>query len=300
MEDKNINIAVLTGGTSSERSVALQSAKNIINKLRERYTVKIFDFPKGIDTFCKEYKKFNIAVPIFHGRGGEDGAVQGFLKTLAVPFIFSDIEAHAIGMNKLNSKLLVEKVGIKTPKSQIFSGSKLKYTKPVVIKPMAGGSSIGISIAKNQKELNTALQEANKYDHTILIEDYVKGREFTVAIIEEQEKNFALPVIEIRSKNQFFDFESKYNADLVEEICPAPIDAKLARQLQKSALLAHQTIGARHLSRSDFIVSGKNIYFLEINTIPGITKNSLLPKSLKVAKKSLEALLDYWIKSSLK
>ncbi|MBT4849800.1 D-alanine--D-alanine ligase [Candidatus Parcubacteria bacterium] len=299
MQDKDIKIAVLTGGDSSERSVALQSAKNVLASLRKRYNVKVFDFPKGLDTFSKEYKNFDVAVPIFHGPGGEDGAVQGYLKTLGVPFIFSDIEAHAIGMNKENSKLLVEKAGIKTPGSQILKQTKLKYSKPVVIKPLAGGSSIGINIARNQVQLDKALKEALKYDQTILVEDYIKGDEFTVSIIEDKGKEFALPVIEIRSKNKFFDYQSKYDPDLVEEICPAPIDKKLSSELQRLALLAHQTIGARHLSRSDFIISGKNIYFLEINTIPGITKNSLLPKSLLTAGINLEDLLDYWIKTSL-
>ncbi len=299
MSDKDIKIAVLTGGDSSERSVALQSAKNILISLRKRYNVKVFDFPKGIDTFSKEYKNFDIAIPIFHGPGGEDGAVQGYLKMLGVPFIFSDIEAHAIGMNKINTKLLVAQAGLDIPGHKIFEQKKLKYTKPVVIKPLAGGSSIGINIARNQTELDKALKEAAKYDTTILIEDYIKGDEFTVSVVEEAGDEYALPVIEIRSKNNFFDYQSKYDPNLVEEICPAPIDKKLSLELQRLALLAHQTIGARHLSRSDFIVSGKKIYFLEINTIPGITKNSLLPKSLVAAGKNLEDLLDYWIKSSL-
>ena len=192
MQDKDIKIAVLTGGDSSERSVALQSAKNVLASLRKRYNVKVFDFPKGLDTFSKEYKNFDVAVPIFHGPGGEDGAVQGYLKTLGVPFIFSDIEAHAIGMNKENSKLLVEKAGIKTPGSQILKQTKLKYSKPVVIKPLAGGSSIGINIARNQVQLDKALKEALKYDQTILVEDYIKGDEFTVSIIEDKGKSLSV------------------------------------------------------------------------------------------------------------
>ena len=109
--DKDIKIALLTGGDSSERSIALQSTKGIIAPLRQRYDLKVFDFPKGIDTFLKEYKNYHAAIPVFHGPGGEDGQIQGFLKTLGVPFIFSDVEAHALGMNKVFSKEIVSAAG---------------------------------------------------------------------------------------------------------------------------------------------------------------------------------------------
>ena len=134
----------------------------------------------------------------------------------------------------------------------------------------------------------------------MLVEDYLVGEEFTVPIVEYNDKTISLPVIQIKSKRDFFDYQSKYDPDLVEEICPAPINQTLARELQGFALQVHKLLGARHLSRSDFIVSKNKVYFLEINTIPGMTKESLLPKAIQAANLDFTDLLDQWIKSSIK
>ncbi len=291
-------IAVLSGGQSSEREVALRSATNIVDILKEKYTVELFDLPKELDKFLKEYKEYSVAIPVFHGPGGEDGVVQGFLKTLGIPFIFSDVEAHAVAMNKYLTKQLVEQIGILTPKSKLLlTKEKIKYEKPVVIKPEPGGSSIGINIVNSQSELDKALEQAFKYANKVLIEDYIQGDEFTIAVIEEAKQTKALPVIQVISKNKFFDYQSKYDANLVDEVCPAQIDNILAKKLQTLGIKIHQLLGVRHLSRSDFIVANNKIYFLEINTIPGITKESLLPKAIKAANKDFLALLEDWINS---
>ncbi|MBT4209905.1 MAG: D-alanine--D-alanine ligase [Candidatus Komeilibacteria bacterium] len=293
-----MRIAVLTGGTSSEREVALASSENVIQALKKNYEVTVFDFPKDLDKFLAEYKKYQAAVPVFHGPGGEDGVVQGFLKTLGVPFIFSDVEAHAVGMDKYLSKYLAEKIGLLLAGDQILNKlTKIEFKKAVVIKPLAGGSSIGISIAHNQADLDKSLEKAFKYSDKVLVEDYIEGKELTVPIIDKDGEAFALPVIEIRSKNSFFDYESKYDNKLVEELCPALIDNKLAEELQAQALKMHLALGARHISRSDFIVDEDKIYFLEINTIPGMTNNSLLPKAIQVGGEDFANLLDIWIKS---
>lgn len=293
-----MKIAVLTGGDSSEREVALASSKNVINSLLDKYKVDVFDFPRDIDKFLKLYKEYRVAVPVFHGPGGESGVVQGFLKTLSVPFIFSKAEVHAIGMDKNLSKNLAKQSGLLIAPDIILNKIiKLKFKKSVVIKPLAGGSSIGISIAHNQADLDKAIKEAFKYSDKVLIEDYIDGKELTVPVIDKGNKSFALPVIEVRSKNDFFDYESKYDDKLVDEICPAEIDDNLAQELQQQALKMHQALGARHISRSDFIVSNNKIYFLEINTIPGMTTNSLLPKSIRVGGEDFVDLLDNWIKS---
>ena len=177
-------IAILTGGTSSEREIALLSAKNVVEELKSKFELKIFDFPKNIDAFYKEYKNFAVSIPIFHGPGGEDGVIQGFLKTLKIPFIFSDVKAHAIGMDKVLSKILVAKNNILTPDYQL-ANKQTKFIKPVIIKPLTGGSSIGINIANNQEELDQAISQALKYDDQILLEDYIQGQEFTVVVIEQ-------------------------------------------------------------------------------------------------------------------
>lgn len=296
-----MKIALLTGGESSEREVALASSKNVFNCLSDKYSVDIFDIPKDLDVFLKSYNNYQAAIPVFHGPGGEDGQIQGLLKTLKIPFIFSDIEAHAIGMDKYISKRLAVNIGFSTLPDKLLNRlSKIKFERPLVIKPLAGGSSIGISIAHNQKDLDSALQKAFKYSSRVLLENYTKGKELTVAVVDKNGKAIALPVIEIRSRNDFFDYESKYDAKLVEELCPAPIDEKLAQNLQSQALSIHQAIGARHISRSDFIVSEDKIYFLEINTIPGMTDNSLLPKAIKAANLKFSDLLADWLKDAIK
>jgi D-alanine-D-alanine ligase len=296
-----MKVALLTGGDSSERKVAFASAKTVIQALEKNHKVTVFDFPKDLGNFLNNYKEYKVAVPVFHGPGGEDGVIQGFLKTLGIPFIFSDVEAHAVGMDKYLSKYLAEKTGLLIANDKILNkDSKLKFQKSVVIKPLAGGSSIGISIAHNQVELDKALQDAFRYDDKVLVEDYIKGSEFTVSVIDKEDNPLALPVIEIRFKNDFFDYESKFAGEIAEEICPAPIDDALAKKLQEQALKMHQALGAKHISRSDFIVVGDKIYFLEINTIPGMTDISLTPKSIRVGGEDFTELLDNWVKSVIK
>lgn len=293
-----MKIAILTGGESSEREVALRSADNVINALKKKYEVAVFDLPKNLPDFLRSYSQYQVAVPVFHGPGGEDGQIQGFLKTLGLPFIFSDVEAHAVGMNKFLTKHLAEKIGLVTPASKILFESPTyhyNYKGPLVIKPLAGGSSIGISIVDSQAKLDEALPEAFKYCDKVLLEKYIEGPEFTVAIIDKAGVSLALPVIEIRSKNNFFDYQSKYDDQLVEELCPAPIDDNSAEELQQQALKIHQALGARHLSRSDFIVAADKIYFLEINTIPGLTNESLVPKAIRAGGEDWDNLLSGWI-----
>ena len=198
-------------------------------------------------------------------------------------------------MDKLISKILITKNNLLTPDYKLVN-TKTKFIKPVIVKPVAGGSSIGISIANNQKELDKAIDQALKYDKQILLENYIQGQEFTVVVIEQNNKLQTLPVIEIKSKNSFFDYASKYDPKLAEEICPALIDDSLAKDLQEQSIKIHQIIGCRHLSRSDFIVSDNKAYFLEINTIPGMTKESLLPKAIKAANLNFGDILGQWIK----
>jgi D-alanine-D-alanine ligase len=293
-------IAILTGGESSEREIGIASAKNVFVALKDRYELSLFDFPEDIKNFLNTYQEFDLVVPVFHGPGGEDGVIQGFLKTLGLKFIFSEVEAHAIGMDKSISKFLAESAGLLTaPYRVLYKKEKINYEKPLVVKPMAGGSSIGIQIVNDQKTLDQAIANAFEYSDKVLIEDYISGDEFTVPVVYKDGFSLALPVIQIKSKNKFFDYESKYDAALVEEICPAKISEDLANKLKSQALKIHELIGARHISRSDFIVSADSIYFLEINTIPGMTDNSLLPKAIKAQGLDFSFLLSSWIEEQI-
>ena len=293
-------IAILTGGTSSEREIALRSTTAVRGWLTDRFEVSVYDLPADLDRFIGERKLFAVAVPMFHGKGGEDGVIQGFLKTLGVPFVFSDVEAHAIGMDKIAAKTVVSAVGVPTTASRVVHrGEALPFERPTVVKVPDSGSSVGVWLAKDEASFLDALKRGFAQSDRLLVEDFIEGREFTVPVVDYDGKTQALPVIEIRSKKSFFDLESKYDPLLADELCPAPIPSELTEHLQELALVAHRAIGARHVSRTDFMVdaSGKP-WFLEINTIPGMTEASLLPKSVKAAGMTMEVLLDGWIASA--
>ena len=296
-------IAILTGGTSSEREIALQSAQTVKGALESDYDVRVYDLPQDLDRFLRERKEIAVAVPVFHGRGGEDGTIQGFLKTLGIPFLFSNVEACAVGMNKALTKALMARTSVRTPEDRVVrDGEQVVFECPVVVKPIDGGSTIGMSVVKEPMQLNRALEIAFQHADQVLVEQYIEGDEYTVGVIDEAGRSVALPVIAIRAKGGFFDFESKYKAGaMAEEICPAPIPDDLARRLQSSAVTAHRAVGARHLSRSDFIVDRTGtIWFLEINMIPGLTQNSLIPKSLRASGRDLGGVFHGWIEDCLK
>lgn len=294
-----MTIAILTGGTSSEREIALQSAETVIASLKDAFDIRVYDFPREINRFLAERGEIRVAVPTFHGRGGEDGTIQGFLEILGVPYIFSGIEAHALGMNKERTKAVVAAAGIRTPAARtIRRGESAAFEHPAFVKPMDGGSSVGVTLARNQAELDEGIRAAFAESMSVLIEDFIQGEEFTVAVIDEESGTTALPVIQIKSKNAFFDLASKYDPSLCEEICPAQISDALSTELQRIAVQAHEVVGARHVSRSDFIVDAEGRpWFLEINTIPGMTDASLLPKAIKAAGKDFGKVMKGWIDS---
>lgn len=292
-------IALLTGGTSSERAIALRSAAAVDGWLSGRHTVSTFDLPADLDRFISARTSFDVAIPVFHGAGGEDGTVQGFLETLGVPYVFSGIEAHAVGMDKVVAKTVASAAGVPVVPSRVVRrGESIAFERSSVVKVPDGGSSVGVFLAKTAAAFRDALERGFGQSDRLLVEDYVEGREFTVPVVEYDGRTRALPVIEIRSKKEFFDLESKYDPSLAEELCPAPIPGELEERLRDLALRAHLAIGARHVSRSDFIVDASgHPWFLEINTIPGMTEASLLPKSVRVAGLTMEALFDGWIAS---
>lgn len=293
------NVAVLTGGTTAEREVALKSAQNVCRALGVYYHVEEFDLPSDLDQFLAQRDEFDVVVPVFHGRGGEDGVIQGLLESLGVPYIFSGVEAHAVGMDKVLCKVLARHNGLKTADWKIVEVGEIpawEHPTPegvgIVVKPVDEGSSVGVTLARDAATY-ASLFPAMK---CLLVEDLVVGKEFTVAVVDVGGDTIALPVIEIRSKKEFFDFESKYDPALCDELCPAPIDDELAERLKDVALTAHRMIGARHLSRTDMIVDGAGaIWFLEINTIPGLTTDSLTPKAINASGLKLEDLLMVWI-----
>lgn len=293
-------LAILTGGSSTEREIALASAASVKNAISDKAEVEILVFPEDLKKFIDTHGQYDCAIPVFHGRGGEDGTIQGFLETLGVPYIFSGVGAHAIGMNKPATNAIVAAAGIKVPASTILRQPQpMKFLEKVVIKPIDAGSSIGVAIAHNQKELDDAITAVFETSTTAMIEQYIAGDEYSVAVIEDRGKPIALPVIAIKPKKEFFDYQSKYEDGMAEEICPALIDNALANQLQSIAVTVHQAIGAQHVTRSDYIIDGdKNAWFLEVNTIPGMSV--LLPKAIKASGREFGEVLMGWVEEVIK
>ena len=239
-----------------------------------------FVLPVGVD----------VAFIAMHGKFGEDGHVQQILEEHGVPYTGSDQGSSARAFDKTTAKECFAEAGIPTPAGMEVNGDLSVMEEmewPLVVKPSRQGSSVGVSIVHHRAELQKALAMARQFDTHVLVEEFVRGREFTVGILGRR----ALPVIEIRTPNGWFDYEHKYTAGAAEEICPAPLEPVMAARAQDLARRAHQCLGCRDVSRVDLMLSESGqFYVLEVNTIPGMTANSLLPKAAKAAGLEMEAL----------
>jgi D-alanine-D-alanine ligase len=250
-----------------------------------------------------------------HGAYGEDGTVQKLLETFKVPYTGSTALASAVGMNKILSKKVYKNHNLKTPlhvtvscdQDLVTEATKIfkSFPMPVVVKPVSGGSSVGVSIARTLPELEMALMEAFKYDDQAMIEEMIVGREATCGIVDNfrGDKHYALLPVEIipRKGHDFFNYESKYSTESgAEEVCPGNFSAAEKKIIQEMAEKAHQALGLRHYSRSDFMIHPRRgVYILETNTLPGITAQSLLPKSINAVGGTLPDFLDHLITLAL-
>ncbi|MBT9132116.1 D-alanine--D-alanine ligase [candidate division NPL-UPA2 bacterium Unc8] len=280
-----MRVAVLMGGKSSEREISLRSGKAVIHALMKKgMEVISLDAADNWNRAIKK-KDIDVAFIALHGKYGEDGVVQSLLEKLNIPYTGSGVEASRVAFDKVCAKEIFLKENIPTPDFYILNGTNGSRVKgwhmevPLVVKPARGGSAIGISIVKEEKEFQPALEKAIKYDSRVLIERYVKGKEITVGILN----GTALPVVEIRSKRDFFDFEAKYTAELHEFIIPAPLEEEIYHRVQEISLQSHSVLGCSGFSRVDLILSGGETYVLEVNTIPGLTDVSLFPAAAEAA-----------------
>lgn len=241
-----------------------------------------------------------------HGPFGEDGTVQGMLELAEIKYTGSGVLASAIGMDKLIFRQLMASYKILIPKyvaikksATISKIAKILGKPPYFIKPNNQGSSVGNSIVKTRKDLKKALNLAWKFSNIALVDEYLKGREFTVGVLGGK-KPKALPVIEIVTNQEFFDYKAKYQDADTQEIVPAIVDKKIAKMIQDVAINIFTKLSCRGVARVDFILKGKRLYVLEINTIPGMTENSLIPKSARAVGMSSSQLLDTIIKDAMR
>ena len=282
-------IGVLMGGTSAEREISLSTGKAIIEALK-RKELKVISIDVDKDIAKKLLKeRINLAFIALHGRGGEDGTIQGLLELLGIPYTGSGVLASALALNKAQAKKVFKFHGLPIPQFRVLKkgrGLSLPAGKagvkgrgvslPLVIKPAREGSTIGLSIVHTKRGIKKAMERAFKYDEEIIFEKYIEGKEITVGIVG----NEALPVIEIQPKDAFYTYEAKYIKGLTDFIIPARLPKRVYSQVQKIALSAYHALGCRHFARVDMIVNKKNKpYLLEVNTIPGMTATSLLPQA---------------------
>ena len=306
---KKIRIAVLAGGWSGEREVSLKSGKAVYAALnRERYDVTIYDPRDDLGILIKKKAEIDLAFILLHGKFGEDGRVQGMLDVLHIPFVGSGVLASAMAMNKRIAKDVFRGVGLRVAAEVILKEEEKLSVKrlidtlgsSLVIKPVAEGSSIGISIAHGREEILKGIEKAFQYDGEVMVEEYLDGREITCCVLGNEVLE-TLPVVEIVPdiSYKFFDYEAKYKPGATNEICPAPIAPSLAEEAASCAKKAHKALKCSVWSRSDMIIRDETLYLLETNTIPGMTETSLFPLAARAAGMTLSDLLDRLISLSL-
>lgn len=304
---RRLRIALLLGGFSAEREISFKTGRNIAKNLdRKKYQVSLFDPRDDLEKLIKAIKGKNVDLvfPALHGPLGEDGTIQGMLELFGLPYVFSGMLASALAMDKEMTKRILKTEKILMPADVILEKNykqiDLKRMKlPVVVKPVHQGSSIGTFIVKIEKELEKAVKEAFKFGPKVMIEEFISGREITAAVLGNN-KLASLPLIEIRPKvSSFFDYRAKYEIGGSEEICPAPLNKGLTKKIQEMAVRVHRVLGCRGVTRSDFILKGNKPYFLEINTIPGMTEISLVPQAAAKAGLPFPKLLDKLIELAL-
>lgn len=307
--DQKLTVALLSGGTSTERDVSIAGGNQVYDALSlNGYRVRRYDPATDIPRLISDAPMIDIAMIILHGTGGEDGTVQGLLDLLKIPYQSSGPLGSAVAMNKLASKRFYLQAGIPVPAYLSFSaGDRIdidacieRLGLPMVVKPASGGSSIGMDIVRSRERLQAAFDKAFSLDDTLLLEEYIAGTEITGAVLGNQRLE-ALPLVEIipEKHHDFFDYEAKYKKGETREICPARISESLTEKAKSLAKKAHEALFCKGYSRTDMMVRGDAIYVLETNTIPGMTPASLLPLAANAAGMNFGQLIDRLISLGL-
>lgn len=296
MSSKFGKVAVMFGGTSAEREVSLRSGAAVLAALQKQgVDAHAFD-PKDQPLSALAAAGFDRVFIVLHGRGGEDGTMQGALQLMGLPYTGSRVLGSALAMDKIRCKWLFQAQGLPTAKFLVAeAGKQLNYQDilqqlagKVMVKPANEGSSIGMSAASTAQELEQALAVACKYDSDVLVEQWIQGREFTVTVLNGK----ALPIVEMRTPRSFYDYEAKYQSNSTEYLCPAPLTADQTAFLQQVAATAFTAVGASGWGRVDAMLDEQgNFYLLEVNTVPGMTEKSLVPMAAKAAGLSFEQLV---------
>lgn len=296
-----MNVLVLQGGSSNERDVSLRSGAAVVHALHNLgHTTLVYDPADGLDGIIELLPRTDLVFPALHGAGGEDGTVQTFLESYNIRYVGANSAVSKLCFDKVATKQALEAAGIATPKWQEVTAASFISAPlaqhPYVLKPRFGGSSLDVIVARSGAAANIDMSIFERYD-SLVLEELIEGIELTVGVVGEE----ALPVVEIiPPEGEEFSYDNKYNG-ATQELCPPQhIDAIMQEQAQDIAELAHGTLGVRHLSRTDMIMTPRgHLYTLEINTMPGLTDQSLLPKAAAGAGMSMDQLIDQLINLAL-
>lgn len=305
-----IRVVVVSGGPGDEHEVSVKSGEQVLENLdKEKFSVTPVFIDKdqnwhfddrvyALDEALLVIKKISDVVFIaLHGEFGEDGFLQAVFDGEGIKYTGSGAESSALSYNKLESSKIFAKANLLQP--QVYLASSAIF--PCVVKPVFGGSSVGVVIAQSLEELEKSLEEKKKLGVPVLIQEFIAGREFTCGVLEK-EKGEALPLVPteiIPNSASFFDYEAKYTKGASTEVTPPNLEPKLIAELQNLVLTAHKALSCRGMSRSDFILKEGKFYILETNTIPGLTETSLLPQGAAAAGIGFAELLEKIIKASL-
>jgi D-alanine-D-alanine ligase len=307
----NKRIGVLMGGRSSEREVSLRTGQAVYQSLaRLGYDVASIDVSDRLPQDLKE-QKISIAFLALHGPGGEDGTIQGFLETIGMPYTGSGVQASAVSMHKVVTKMLLAAQDIPVPPgsvvqrgdapslAKVLKEAKLKL--PVVVKPASQGSTIGVTIVRRAAQWKNALALAHRYDSDAMVEAYIPGHEVTVAVLGGAAGTLkVLPAVEIVAPDGFYDFTAKYQKGKTQYLCPAPLPGKVSQKIGDLGRRTFQVLGCEGAARVDFRITPQGRpYVLEINTVPGMTETSLLPMAAAEAGIDYGRLVEWILRSAL-
>ncbi len=314
----SLRIGVLRGGPSNEYDVSLKTGATLLKHIPERHVKKDIFIGRdgqwhmnGIPTDVERVaRSVDLVLNALHGTYGEDGKVQKLLHEYKIPFTGSDAIASSLGFQKHLAQNAFKKAGLKTPQHIVYRMDEdidefvrklhRSFAPPWIIKPAGSGSSVGISIAKTPLDVPYALEKALFHSDVVLAEEFIRGREATCGVIDHfrDQDHYVLLPIEIVHDTSFFDYNAKYGGN-TREISPGHFSQKEKEEIMHLAREAHKVIGARDYSRSDFIVSKRGVYILEINTLPGLTEHSLIPKALEAVGCSMPHFIDHLVERAL-
>lgn len=294
-------VAVLMGGSSAERDISLKSGRAVLAALERRgVDAHAFD-PSERPLEHLRSGGFDRAFIALHGRLGEDGTVQGALQMMGIAYTGSGVMASALAMDKWRTKLVWRAAGVRTPRFELlhaesnFKTVARKLGLPLMVKPSCEGSSIGMSKVLKAEKLRAAYRLAAKHDSVVIAEQFIKGSELTASILDDQ----ALPLIRVETPRVFYDYQAKYFANSTRYICPCGLSAKQEKKIQEKALQAYQVLGCSGWGRVDLMLDKRHVpYFIEVNTVPGMTDHSLVPMAARAAGLSFEDLVMRILESS--